>query len=571
MHEAQNLLYQCQHQLKKADDIFDINLLAKYYAICDLTCAHHATVWHNQRFYYNPVINKLEPIGYDGNVNIQEPELAYRGQRFFGDPDDDDFVDVFYTVSRDTNFIHKYVYYLNQFSQEKYIQDFHNTIKEEGKLRETFVRMEFPEANFETYWLKKRATRIQALLRPYDEKTLITYTASQRNNNGTKTIKIKNKLGLPILIKGTGKTKNGIDTKLEKPEYIWGYTFGRSTQRYNDFEVPADAKYIFGSPIGLDTIVYSTINPLDNPEDKSAAQELFSNSSLDKDSKVYQIINNKIVFKANTKATIKENIIIPEGYKVYFQEGVELDFINNAAFLSKSPVEMYGTEAAPIIIKSSDKSAKGFTVLQAQEKSILNNVLFAQFDTWKYKNWELTGAVTFYESEVEINGCIITENSCEDALNIIRSQFEIYNMTISNTFGDGFDADFCKGRIENSRFLNTGNDGMDFSGSKLIIHDCIVDKGGDKGISVGEESKVSASNLTIKNAILGAASKDLSQLTLVNFKMSNCEQGFAAYRKKPEYGGGTIYVDKYEADNIKTLHVIEQGSALHIDGNFVTQ
>ena len=195
--------------------------------------------------------------------------------------------------------------------------------------------------------------------------------------------------------------------------------------------------------------------------------------------------------------------------------------------------------------------------------------MFSQFDTWNYKNWVLTGAVTFYESEVDINACIITENSCEDALNIIRSTFDISNLTVSNTFADGFDADFCKGKIEKSRFLNTGNDGMDFSGSDLVIRDCSVERAGDKGISVGEESKVDAIGLDIKNAVLGVAAKDLSFFYIKDLKLTDCEQGFAAFRKKPEYGGGFIYAKEYTVENVTTLHVIEQGSKLELDGTVV--
>ena len=47
---AQNLMFQYRYGLKKAKEIFDIDLLAKYYAIMDLTGGHHSIIWHNQRF-----------------------------------------------------------------------------------------------------------------------------------------------------------------------------------------------------------------------------------------------------------------------------------------------------------------------------------------------------------------------------------------------------------------------------------------------------------------------------------------------------------------------------------------
>ncbi|MEM9024606.1 MAG: hypothetical protein AAGB22_12745, partial [Bacteroidota bacterium] len=63
---GQNLLYQFKHQLQDPDLIFDLDILARYLAIVDLTQAYHGLVWHNQRWYYNPVNSRLEPIGFDG-------------------------------------------------------------------------------------------------------------------------------------------------------------------------------------------------------------------------------------------------------------------------------------------------------------------------------------------------------------------------------------------------------------------------------------------------------------------------------------------------------------------------
>lgn len=63
---------------------FDIELLAKYHAIEDIFIAEHGSrVWHNIRYYLNPITLKLEPIPYDelsneyGNVEMSFgfPEL----------------------------------------------------------------------------------------------------------------------------------------------------------------------------------------------------------------------------------------------------------------------------------------------------------------------------------------------------------------------------------------------------------------------------------------------------------------------------------------------------------------
>ena len=50
-------------------EVFDIDLLAKYFAINDLVASSHSRTWHNQRYYYDPIQSKLIPIGFDANAN----------------------------------------------------------------------------------------------------------------------------------------------------------------------------------------------------------------------------------------------------------------------------------------------------------------------------------------------------------------------------------------------------------------------------------------------------------------------------------------------------------------------
>ena len=42
---------------------FDSKKLATYFALLDLLGAEHGGVWHNIRFYYDPIASRLEPVG----------------------------------------------------------------------------------------------------------------------------------------------------------------------------------------------------------------------------------------------------------------------------------------------------------------------------------------------------------------------------------------------------------------------------------------------------------------------------------------------------------------------------
>ena len=63
---AQELLRAYQNGEENASSVFDLEQIGKYLAITELWGAGHGLAWHNLRFYYNPVTNLLEPIGFDG-------------------------------------------------------------------------------------------------------------------------------------------------------------------------------------------------------------------------------------------------------------------------------------------------------------------------------------------------------------------------------------------------------------------------------------------------------------------------------------------------------------------------
>jgi hypothetical protein len=118
---------------------------------------------------------------------------------------------------------------------------------------------------------------------------------------------------------------------------------------------------------------------------------------------------------------------------------------------------MLGTTENPISFFSSDSSGEGLIFLETTKKSFLDHVNFSNFSFKSDLGRGITGAITFYESPVEIRYCSFFNNNTEDALNIIKSDFIIENTTFSKNKFDAFDADFSSGIINNSYFYNSGD------------------------------------------------------------------------------------------------------------------
>jgi hypothetical protein len=177
--------------------------------------------------------------------------------------------------------------------------------------------------------------------------------------------------------------------------------------------------------------------------------------------------------------------------------------------------------------------------------------------------------VTFYESPVAISDSQFVGNRSEDALNIVRSEFSIDNTLFSETFSDAFDADFTKGKIADSYFLKAGNDAIDASGSIIEIQNISINGAGDKGLSVGERSQVSAAGIQIKNAQIAVASKDNSQITLQDITVSDSVTGLTAYRKKSEFGPASMEVHGLEMTAVTAPYLVEMHSRVVVDNQVV--
>ncbi|MGB1206476.1 MAG: right-handed parallel beta-helix repeat-containing protein [Chitinophagales bacterium] len=563
---AQSLLHQYKYNLKPPKAIFDLKMMAKYYAITDILQAYHALFWINQRFYYNPVTTKLEPIGYDGFSHapnwVKRPFFAYGTYQ-----SEANMKPFFKNLFLDKDFLEQYISELYRLSHPNYMQQLFSDLENDIFERELLIQEEFNEYSFDYKRFEENAKKIHHIILPFNNVSIQAFKA-KKTKNEQQILQVVNYHKLPLRVIGFGQNeKMMLDTLSEK---IWLEVHKKNqVPKYYEMKTSKKTDFIFYELSGIDSVFYSQISEWQRPQNTLAHQSLWEDKTWKKNKAFSVDEKTKSIIFYEGKHEIEKNIVIPENYTIKIGGNTQLNFTKKAAFISKSPVLIFGTAEKPIKISSSDGTANGFTVLQTNEKSILHHVVFDNFNTLKHKNWLLTGAVTFYEADVDIQHCVFTKNNCEDGLNLVRSNFEISFCTISHTFSDGFDADFCKGTIADSYFLATGNDGMDFSGSQITIKNCEVKQAGDKGISVGEEAKVTIVTATIDGAVIGVASKDLSVLAIKNIDLKNCKQGFAAYQKKPEYGGSNIVVKNYSAEQVKHLYQVEANSSLILKGKKV--
>ncbi|MEA3448971.1 MAG: CotH kinase family protein [Bacteroidota bacterium] len=581
---AQNLLTHYRWLSASANEIFDIEKTAKSFALLDCMHGHHAFRWHNQRFYYNPVISRLQPIIFDCYVdkfvfdstkslfglglNLPEKAMYKRNNHLF----------------KDSLFRKTYFDAVRKYSAPAFLDKYLDKYEGEIKKYESMIQKEFPYYSFDVEVFRKRSEQIRDSLDDF-----IAYFNSTElpeayaklgvefpgpSVNKTDNVNVQHCVNVfagnkdsvsiylitdsTLIFTGFGN-KNKRRTDLNKqPQFHQNPVYKTAKIAYPDY----DYKYIYFKTEAKDEEMSVKIINLPEPGNYNPRTELNHRYQIDKS---YLNANNQYVIEPG-EHNFSEPVIIPRHAELIIEAGATISFSNEAGLISYSPVNICGTPTNNVNIIGEDTVSGYFVVLGAEEKSVVKHCNFKNQNTLAYNGWILTGAVTFYESDVEITHSGFSNNHSEDALNIIRSDFVVSDCLFNQTFSDAFDSDFCTGILSNSEFLNTGNDAIDFSGSQIDISNCRMINIGDKAVSGGEASTLKLNNIDIDNAVTGISSKDLSVLTGNNIKINNVTYGVLLLEKKIEFGPANLNITNSSIKNATHRHLVEQGSVFVFNG-----
>lgn len=595
---GQNLLYQYKYRIKPASDIFNIELMAKFYALSDVLMTRHGTIWHNMRYYYNPVLCKLEPIAYD--CYTESGFLDWVNKPIYGWIEDEEggSHEGQYLMGRDLfndlDFLRLYTQYLEKYSNPAFLKGVVKQFGGQAKVYDSLIRIEYPDMKFDTSFLFSNTKNIRKALpefkkyvenrinnkqefvnkpwKPAFDSTLEPYFVShltfayvmQRRFDSVQ-IRIVNLYPHGLKLKALLTKKHRINLLSE--QQILLPAFKNNRNNFKDIWATQLPESIVVYLPEADSEFVLPVYPWPQPSGKESPWQLIKAHSVFPDTALVDYVSDDTIFVKQGSITLNHKVMIPQGYRLVFKKGTTIDLVKNASIISYSPVFMKGTKQKPINIISSDGSANGFVVLRAHTRSRLEFVNFNGLNTLSFKGWNLTGAVTFYESDVDVFNTAFLNNSCEDALNIVRSDFLVKKSVFYHTFGDAFDSDFSTGLVDSVSFIQIGNDAIDFSGSKISVVNSVVDGTGDKGVSAGENSHLRVDNLQIKGANIGLASKDLSVLIVNNTIVYDCKYAVVLLQKKPEYGSAIMKLTNVEFKNNKTDYLIEKGSAVFVDGH----
>jgi len=607
---ALNLLRHLQEKKLEGDEVFAPNKLGRFLAISRLWNAEHGLLFQNVNFYFDPITNRLEPIGYDGlpGSDIVTPHCYFSGGWI-----PDNWVN---QALRSPRIAKAYIKHLELVTRPTFIKALQEQFEqEELKLRRILLREIFFESDrliwksdssLLTYapWrvLFERAKAIRKELN--EERPAIVYARPAKEKPSGLEVVVRNALTQPIEVIGFEKGEHRWTAKetLTTPSFSQLDPTGKNIvmplQRFGHTSLAGD--YLFTLPSYLEQ--NSTRNPklpieklylivrilgmdlgtnrLPIPIDPSRFQpeklpfRTHHKNAVSRHSFLHE--KGDTIFVMPGVHEVTEDLIIPPHRFLEIPAGSILRFTSDATFVSESPIRARGTEDLPITLTATEATWPGLLVANADQFSLLHHVKVSKMGgVGKGKNpqgidrggWTLTGGITFYHSSVDISHCQINDISSEDALNIVSSDFNVTDSVFSDISSDAFDGDFVRGVIENCTFERIGGDAIDLSGSNVSVDNVRVLETKDKAISAGEDTRVTISRSIFNGVGFGIASKDLSDVLAQDIQINNASiAALAAYQKKSLFGPSTITVRGISVTETSNLHLIQKGSSAIIDG-----
>ena len=254
---------------------------------------------------------------------------------------------------------------------------------------------------------------------------------------------------------------------------------------------------------------------------------------------------------------VYENIIFDLNTNVIIEEGVNINIDSDKSILIKGNLEINGSKSQPVKIRNLKNANFGVIAVNGSNGENQNYVSIKYLElsggnTAYLDGVRYIGQMSLYNlKEVKISKSKIMNSLSDDGLNIKNTKkIEIINNFFTNNNYDQVDIDYSDGIIKNNYFsiddkiTTLGGDGLDLSGSNIMISENDIIGFNDKGISVGENTISIIQKNNIENNLVGVAVKDGSKVLIRNNNFKNNSDDISSYIKKKYYDEPEVYLSK---------------------------
>lgn len=261
------------------------------------------------------------------------------------------------------------------------------------------------------------------------------------------------------------------------------------------------------------------------------------------------------------------DLLLPVGESLHIAAGVELLLPPDAVMVAGAIVAE-GSAEAPIRIGPRDPAQPfaGVLVLGTAGESRLSHCAVRGGGEIRRGGWHSSAGLCFVDAPVTCADCSFADGRGEDLINVFGCRVRFERCGFERGRSDLFDGDFVTGALVDCWFADAGEDAIDLSGSLLDLTGCRFERLGDKALSVGEGSTVTARQCRVEVASIAVAVKDRSTAVIEGWQATGVQQFAAAvYVKKVEFGPASLVVRDCQWTPLPQW-LVQTGCTLEVDG-----
>jgi hypothetical protein len=262
---------------------------------------------------------------------------------------------------------------------------------------------------------------------------------------------------------------------------------------------------------------------------------------------------------------MSDDLILPNGFGLTLDAGVELRIAPRKSMLVRGPLLVRGSSDRPVRMRGLSAGepwgvlaaqGKGSGVFAAAREGLRSEIRHLELEGGSedyLRGAHYKGQLSVYNQDLVLEHSALRRSHADDSLNVTYGRVFVSDSRFTGSRADGIDLDWCDGTVRRSFFsgAGSGGDGLDVSGSRVVVEDSVFSQIADKCLSVGENSRMKVSGSLLRGCKIGVASKDLSLTEIRESLFIDNQRDFAAYRKKEIFGGGRIRGEELILANTK--------------------
>ncbi len=253
---------------------------------------------------------------------------------------------------------------------------------------------------------------------------------------------------------------------------------------------------------------------------------------------------------------VVEDLILPPGYGLVLEAGVELRILPGRSILVRGPLLALGEPQRPVRVRgASGEVPWGTLAVQGRGVSIpgvepprprveMRHVVIEGGAGDHLRGVEYTGQLSVHHADLTLEWATLTGARASDALSVRHGRVVIRDARFADNEADGADLDHSEGSIRRSLFAGgQRGDALELSGSDFSIEDSIFDRDGRRCLNATEGAAVRLRGSLLRGCSVGITSRDGARVEVRESVFHTNTRAFAATRGNQVFGGGQIQAE----------------------------